>query len=101
MRVWEEGLKIKGKFHGVGSEGGMVVVSALWGERDVRNVICGTQDKNFCGLYTGQGPGQGAMNSMAGVWVSEEVLPHGGDVAQSHGDGGNQGVGGSHFWALM
>lgn len=66
----------------------------------MRNVICGTQDKNSCGLYTGQGPRQGAMNSMASVWVSEEVLPHGGDVAQSHGDGGGQGVGGSHLWAL-
>lgn len=31
-RVWEEGLKVRGKFHGVGSESGMVVVSALWGE---------------------------------------------------------------------
>lgn len=47
MRVWEEGLKIKGKFHGVGSEGGMVVVSASWGERDVRNGICGTPHKEL------------------------------------------------------
>lgn len=31
-RVWEEGLKVKGEFHGVRSEGGMVVVPASWGK---------------------------------------------------------------------
>ena len=101
MRIWEEGLKIKGKFHGVRSEGGLVVVSSSWSERDVSSVICGTRDKKFCELYTGQGPRQGAMRSMVGVWVSEEVPSHGGYMAQSHGDGRGQGVGGSHSWALM
>lgn len=33
-RVWEEGLEVKGKFQGAGSQGGMGVVSAWWGERD-------------------------------------------------------------------
>lgn len=60
-------MKVKGKFHVVGTEGGTVVVSALWSEGDVRNVICGIGGKDFCGLYTGQSPGQGAINSMAGM----------------------------------
>lgn len=50
----------------------------------MRNVICGITDKDVCGLYTGQDPRKGAISSMAGVWVSKEVLPVRGDV-QSHG----------------
>lgn len=48
------------------------------------DVICGIADKDFCGLYTGQAPREGAISSMAGMWVSKEVLPFRGDV-QSHG----------------
>lgn len=51
-------------------------------------MVCGTGGKDFCGLYTGQGPRECAISNMAGVWVSEEVPPCGGDVAQSHGDWG-------------
>lgn len=79
-------MKVNGKLHGAGSEGGTVAVSVLWGERDVRNVISGTGGgKDLWGLHTGQGPGEGAISGMAGVWVNEEVPPCGGDAAQSHG----------------
>lgn len=41
------------------------------------------------------------MSSMAGVWVSEEVPPHGGNVAQSLMEMGEVKGWGSHSWALM
>lgn len=48
-------------------------------------MICGTGVKDFYEQYTGQGSGEGAISSMASVWVSEEVLSCGGDMAHSHG----------------
>lgn len=50
----------------------------------MRNVICGTGVKEFCELYTGQDPGDGAISSMASVWVSE-ILSCEGNMAHSHG----------------
>lgn len=47
-------------------------------------MICGTGVKEFCELYTGQDPGEGAISSMASVWVSE-ILSCEGNMAHSHG----------------
>lgn len=47
-RVWEKGLEVKGKFQGVGSQGGTGVVSAWWGERDgEEDMICGIGGKDL------------------------------------------------------
>lgn len=89
-RVWEKGLAVKGKSQGAGSRGGMGVGSlCLVGQArrggGAADVICGIGGRDSGGLYAGHGPGEGAISSMAGVWVNEEVPPCGGDAAQSHG----------------